>query len=102
MYIKCNLEYHMYSHIMYFLSLLMLVALASAQPPSRTDAAWAFNGLCLRGAGIPAYDAFMHAAVAAFMVIDPSTIMFMLVMEPSLTTGRLHWKGPRLERLPRG
>ena len=59
--------------MMYFLSLLMLIALASAQPPSRTDAAWAFNGLCLRGAGIPAYDALMHAAVATFMRIDPST-----------------------------
>ena len=72
----------------------MLIVLASAQPPARVDAAWAFNGLCLRGAGIPAYTALMHAAVAAFMVADAETILFMLVMEPSFTTGpctgRLH------------
>ena len=76
--------------MMYWLSLLMLIVLASAQPPARVDAAWAFNGLCLRGAGIPAYTALMHAAVAAFMVADAETILFMLVMEPSFTTGRLH------------
>ena len=86
----------MYIHMIYWLSLLMLIVLASAQPPQppqpfpRVDAAWAFNGLCRRGAGIPAYNAVMHAAVAAFMVADTQTILFMLVMEPSLTTGRLH------------
>ena len=56
---------------MYCLSLLMLIVLASAQPPqpaARTDAAWAFNGLCLRGANVPAYNAFMHAAVAVFRI----------------------------------
>ena len=43
--------------MIYWLSLLMLIVLASAQPPQppqpfpRVDAAWAFNGLCRRGAG---------------------------------------------------